>query len=125
MWDAAELNARFVELLEIFKPGKGRDCDYLHLATAEVNGIDVYLTRDRKFVNHARNRMKSKRGKPVELSSEVLTPYEWGVRWGVLPVETPGLLGALAGRRTEDPYWTPPVSPKTAAKVKKKLLEWP
>lgn len=126
MRDATELNARFVELLSVFKPGRGHDWDYLHLATAEVNGIDVYLTLDGKFVRHVRNRMRSKRSKPVELRSEVLTPYEWATRWGVLPVETPRLLGELAGRRTGNPYWTAPISPKTEEQVKKRLMEkWP
>lgn len=123
MWDATRLNARFVELLEVFRPEKGHDWDYLHLATAEVNGIDVYLTLDGKFVRNVRHRMESNRGTPVQLRSEILTPYEWGTRWGVLPVETPGLLGELAGRRTEDPYWTVPASPKTEEQVRKKLME--
>ena len=123
MRDATELNARYVELLEIFKPEKGHDWDYLHLATAEVNGIDVFLTLDSKFVKHIRNRMKSKRGGPVELRSEVLTPYEWGTKWGVLSVETPAVLGEIAGRRKGDPYWTPPVNPKTEEQVRKKIME--
>ncbi len=124
--DAAELNARLVELLEIFNPRKGHDWDYLHLATAEVNEIDAFLTLDRKFVNHIRNTMRTKRGGPSELRCDVLTPYEWANKWGVLPVEIPAVLGKIVGRRKYDPYWTPPDNPKTEEQVMKKLRGyWP